>query len=101
MLKVENLIVETPLSKEISHSFEITLTNEGDSNIVVTDIKPSCSCSTTTINNLLIKPGETTQVPFAVSLINVMGDIFKSADIYYNYKNQNHAINWSVKFTQI
>lgn len=101
MLSVENLVISNPLSKSVSHVFEINLKNIGDSNVTVTKVSPSCSCSTTSTSNFDIKPGETKSVPLTISLIDIVGDIFKSADIYYLYKGKDYAVNWSVKFTQI
>lgn len=72
-------------NQSVSHTFQIK--NTGDSTLVISDVKPSCGC-TTVGHDSIIKPGMTGKVSAAISTQNMYSGTFrKYVTIHSNAKN--------------
>ncbi len=69
-------------SEIVEHSFE--LKNTGDSDLVITAIRPACGCTAAELTNSTIPPGESAKLAAKLTLAGRSGDIHKTILIESN-----------------
>ncbi len=68
--------------EKILHSFKVE--NQGDSNLEITEVRPSCGCTTAGSWSRLIKPGESGNIPVQLDTGRFKGELTKTISITSN-----------------
>jgi hypothetical protein len=74
----------------VSHTF--TFTNTGDQSLELTDVRPSCGCTTAGMYDRTIAPGKTGNIPIQFSSANSTGLIGKTVIVLCNDPLQTNII---------
>ncbi|MBL7991690.1 MAG: DUF1573 domain-containing protein [Candidatus Kapabacteria bacterium] len=72
----------TDISKPLAGQVEIK--NIGDKDLVITQAKPACGCTSEALERSNIKPGESTTLKFTVNVGSASGQLMKSITISSN-----------------
>ncbi|MBL8029290.1 MAG: DUF1573 domain-containing protein [Fibrobacteres bacterium] len=70
--------------------------NSGDAELDVTDVRPTCGCTSTGKSSFKLKPGEKTTIPFEFNSGNFLGEVHKSVTVRSNDPSRESV---SLKFT--
>ncbi len=73
---------EMEAGSEQTHTF--TITNEGDADLVIQDVKTSCGCTVATPDDKTIEPGESTELPATLKVPQRSGPTRKTITISSN-----------------
>ena len=68
------------------------ITNKGKVDLVITDVKPSCGCTTPHWTKEAIAPGETGEIKFEFNSANRVGKQHKSITVKSNAEKTNQVI---------
>ena len=75
-------VADVQSSSVVSHVF--TLTNSGDEELVISDVKPSCSCTTATLARPVLAPGESGSLEARVDTTGLAGQVEKTVEVDSN-----------------
>lgn len=76
---------------DLKHTFVIT--NTGDKELLIKDVRPSCGCTTVGEHADTVKPGEKTELTFSLKSANLSGPFTKTVTIASNDpKNANFKL---------
>ncbi|HUD46127.1 MAG TPA: DUF1573 domain-containing protein [Candidatus Baltobacteraceae bacterium] len=67
------------------------VTNTGTSTLEITNVKPSCGCTTAGQYTRRIEPGQTGTIPIQFNSAHYSGNVAKTIDVFSNAKNQSRA----------
>src|SRR5215813_14629893 len=70
----------------VKHTF--IFTNTGDSLLIVSNVQPSCGCTTAGDWSHQVEPGKTGTIPVQFNSANYNGQVFKTVTVTSNAKNQ-------------
>ena len=68
------------------------VTNGGDAPLQISEVNPSCGCTTTLLGSLLLKPGEGTEIEALLDPLGMKGTIHKSLAVRSNDPRKPTAI---------
>jgi len=74
----------------VRHDF--IFTNTGNATLNITDVKPSCGCTTAGAWDKMVEPGKTGMIPLQFNPTGFGGAIAKSATVFCNDPTQNSVI---------
>lgn len=77
---VFNVTIET--GDVIEHTF--TLSNAGDELLVISDVIPSCGCTTATLATYELEPGQTVDLPITIDTTGFSGLVLRVIDVFSN-----------------
>lgn len=66
----------------ISHTF--ILTNEGDELLSISEVLPSCGCTTATLETYELEPGRSVELPITIDTEGFHGQVLRVIDIFSN-----------------
>jgi hypothetical protein len=78
--------------------YTFIFTNTGDATLELSNVQPSCGCTTAGEWTRKVEPGQTGSIPIQVNTANFNGPIFKSVTVTSNDKTQP-AVSLQVKGT--
>ena len=77
---VLNVTIQT--GDVIEHTF--TLSNAGDELLTISDVIPSCGCTTATLETYELEPGESVELPMAIDTTGFHGLVLRVIDVFSN-----------------
>ena len=80
--KAEHDFGQVPNTTRINHTF--VLRNDGDQELRVDRIQPSCGCTVAEISTKTLAPGATAQIPTVLDLNGKRGPMTKTVTVYSN-----------------
>ena len=80
--KTEHDFGQVPNTTRINHTF--VLRNDGDQELRVDRVQPSCGCTVAEISQRVLAPGQTAQIPTVLDLNGKRGPMTKSITVYSN-----------------
>lgn len=84
VIEVDNAVYNVAIQTEslIAHTF--TLSNGGDELLVITDVIPSCGCTTATLETYELEPGQSVELPITIDTTGFRGFVLRVIDIFSN-----------------
>ena len=76
--------------EKVTHSFKVK--NQGDSNLEITEVRPSCGCTTAGSWSRLIKPGESGDIPVQLDTSRFKGELTKTISVTSNDPTHKLAV---------
>jgi uncharacterized protein DUF1573 len=70
----------------------VYLKNVGDTILNITRIKPGCSCTSETLENDVLEPGDSTKLSFSLRFGSSVGKVQKIIQIYTDDPRSNHRV---------
>ncbi len=67
-----------------SKEFSFVVYNKGDAVLDITEVRPTCGCTSTGKNNFSLKPGQKSSIPFTFNTGNFSGEQHKSMSVRSN-----------------
>lgn len=77
---VLNVTIQT--GDVIEHTF--VLSNTGDELLIISDVVPSCGCTTATLETYELEPGETVDLPMTIDTTGFSGLVLRVIDVFSN-----------------
>ena len=83
-IEVDNAVYNVAIQTEslIAHTF--TLSNGGDELLIITDVIPSCGCTTATLETYELEPGQSVELPITIDTTGFSGFVLRVIDIFSN-----------------
>lgn len=66
----------------IAHTF--TLSNAGNELLIISDIVPSCGCTTATLETYELEPGQSVELPITIDTTGFSGLVLRVIDVFSN-----------------
>lgn len=84
ILAVDSAVWDIAIQTEsqISHTF--TLSNAGDELLVISDVLPSCGCTTAILETYELEPGQSVELPITIDTQGFHGLVLRVIDIFSN-----------------
>ena len=84
IIEVDNAVWDVAIQTEsvITHTF--TLSNTGDKTLIISDVIPSCGCTTATLETYELEPGQSVELPIAIDTTGFRGLVLRVIDIFSN-----------------
>lgn len=84
VIEVDNAIYNVAIQTEslIAHIF--TLSNVGNELLIITDVIPSCGCTTATLETYELEPGQSVELPITIDTTGFRGFVLRAIDIFSN-----------------
>lgn len=89
-----NVIPEQKLNEQATVHGSVTVRNTGDSTLIISDVRPSCGCTTPKLEKDTLAPGEATLMNVGLNLPVINGELHKTVSLTTNDpKQQMHVLN--------
>ena len=84
IIDADNEVWDVAIQTEslIAHTF--TLSNAGDETLIITDVIPSCGCTTATLETYELEPGQSVELPITIDTTGFRGRVLRVIDIFSN-----------------
>lgn len=84
IIDADNAVWDVAIQTEslIAHTF--TLSNAGDETLVISDVIPSCGCTTATLATYELAPGQSVELPITIDTTGFRGLVLRVIDIFSN-----------------
>lgn len=84
VIEVDNAVYNVAIQAEslIAHTF--TLSNAGDEVLVISDVVPSCGCTTATLETYQLEPGQSVELPITIDTTGFSGLVLRVIDVFSN-----------------
>lgn len=84
VIEVDNAVYNVTIQAEslIAHTF--TLSNAGDELLVISDVVPSCGCTTATLETYQLEPGQSVELPITIDTTGFSGLVLRVIDVFSN-----------------
>ena len=84
VIKVDNAIYRVSIQSESSVAHTFVLSNAGDHLLVISDVVPSCGCTTATLETYELGPGSSVELPIVIDTAGFSGLVTRTVDILSN-----------------
>lgn len=84
MIAVDNAVWDVAIQTESSIAHTFTLSNAGDESLIISDVIPSCGCTTVTLETYELEPGQTVELPITIDTEGFHGLVLRVVDILSN-----------------
>lgn len=89
------------LPKGVSVSHIYTIKNEGDDTLRITNVRPSCGCTSAPLSKNVLAPGESVDLKVNFNSQNFLGQVTKTVHIQSNDQSAPYStISFSAKIAQ-
>ncbi|MFC2105712.1 rhodanese-like domain-containing protein [Candidatus Bipolaricaulota bacterium] len=84
VIEVDDTVYNVTIQAEslIAHTF--TLSNAGDELLVISDVVPSCGCTTATLETYQLEPGQSVELPITIDTTGFSGLVLRVIDVFSN-----------------
>ena len=84
IIEVDSAVWDIAIQTEslIAHTF--TLSNTGNETLVISDVIPSCGCTTATLETHELEPGQSVELPVTIDTTGFRGLVLRVIDIFSN-----------------
>ncbi|MFC2079748.1 DUF1573 domain-containing protein [Candidatus Bipolaricaulota bacterium] len=84
VIAVDNdvLNVTIQIGDVIEHVF--TLSNTGDELLVISEVVPSCGCTTAELETYELEPGQSVELPITIDTTGFSGQVLRTIDVFSN-----------------
>jgi len=84
IIDADNAVWDVAIQTEslIAHTF--TLSNAGDETLIISDVIPSCGCTTATLATYELEPGQSVELPITIDTTGFRGLVLRVIDIFSN-----------------
>jgi len=72
---------------------EVTVTNKGDKPLIISNVRPSCGCTTPQWSKDPILPGKSAKIKVGYNT-QIKGDFKKSIEVYSNDPEHGRSVLW-------
>jgi len=84
LLMVDNEVLELSIQTESEILHTYVLRNAGDELLVISDVIPSCGCTTTELEISELAPGQSVELPIVIDTTGFSGFVMRVIDIFSN-----------------
>jgi rhodanese-related sulfurtransferase len=84
MIIVDNGIWDVAIQTESSIAHTFTLSNAGDELLIISDVVPSCGCTTVTLETYELEPGQSVELPITIDTEGFHGLVLRVVDVFSN-----------------
>ena len=84
VIEVDDAVYNVTIQAEslIAHTF--TLSNAGDELLIISDVVPSCGCTTATLETYELEPGQSVELPITIDTTGFSGLVLRVIDVFSN-----------------
>ncbi len=84
VIEVDDAVHNVTIQAEslIAHMF--TLSNAGDELLIISDVVPSCGCTTATLETYELEPGQSVELPITIDTAGFSGLVLRVIDVFSN-----------------
>jgi len=82
VIEVDDAVCNVTIQAEslIAHTF--TLSNAGDELLIISDVVPSCGCTTATLETYQLEPGQSVELPVTIDTTGFSGLVLRVIDVF-------------------
>jgi len=84
VIEVDSSVYNVAIQTEsfVEHTF--TLSNAGDALLTISDVIPSCGCTTATLETYQLEPGQSVELPITIDTTGFTGLVTRVVDVFSN-----------------
>jgi rhodanese-related sulfurtransferase len=102
MIAVDNGVWDVAIQTESSIAHTFTLSNAGDELLIISDVIPSCGCTTVTLETYELEPGQSVELPIVIDTEGFHGLVLRVVDILSNDpENPIFTLTINIDATQV